>query len=143
LKTGDLVAITTRRGEAHAFKHATGKPGEDVGTARVPVFVTEGIHPRVVAMSNSLGNFTQGRAATGKRGAREAFPGYDDAVIAEDQDLSEDMWWGEGQGLWSRLTGSGNGLGTGYNINAILPIYPSPLVGMQGWYDNVCQVRRA
>ncbi len=144
LKTGDLVSITTQRGAAHAYKHATGKPGDDVGTAVVPVYVTEGIHPRVIAMSNSLGNVVHGRAGSGKRGARDdSFAGFDDRVIGEDQDLSEDMWWGEGQGLWSRLTGAGNGLGSGYNINAILPIYPSPLVGMQGWYDNVCTVKRA
>jgi hypothetical protein len=108
----------------------------------VPVFVTEGIHPRVIAISNSLGHFAHGRAANGKRAARASFAGFDDAVIAEDQDLSEDMWWGQGQGLWSRLTGSGNGLGVGYNLNAIMPIYPSPLVGMQGWYDTVCTARK-
>jgi len=142
LKTGDLVEITTRRGVAHLYKHSSGKPGDTVGKAVVPVYVTEGIHPKVIAMSNSLGNFTQGRAANGKRGARDDFAGFDNRVIAEDQDLSEDMWWGVGQGLWSRLTGAGNGLGAGYNINAILPIYPSPLVGMQGWYDTVCTVKR-
>jgi thiosulfate reductase / polysulfide reductase chain A len=142
LKTGDLVEITTWRGAAHAYKHATGKPGDAVGKATVPVFVTEGIHPRVIAMSNSLGNFVHGRAGNGKRGPRETFPGFDEKVIAEDQDLSEDMWWGTGTSLWSRLTGAGNGLGAGYNINAILPIYPAPLVGMQGWYDTVCSVRK-
>ena len=142
LKTGDLVEITTWRGVAHAYKHATGKPGEAVGTVVVPVLVTEGIHPKVIAMSNSLGNFAHGRAANGKRGPRADFAGFDDAVIADDQDLSEDQWWGAGQGLWSRLTGAGNGLGVGYNINAILPIYPAPLVGMQGWFDTVCTARR-
>ena len=144
LKTGDLVEITTWRGVAHAYKHHSGQPGDAVGSVVVPVYVTEGIHPKVIAMSNSLGNFAHGRAGNGKRGPRdEGFAGFDDAVIAEDQDLSEDLWWGAGQGLWSRLTGAGNGLGVGYNINAILPIYPSPLVGMQGWFDTVCTARRA
>jgi thiosulfate reductase / polysulfide reductase chain A len=143
LKTGDLVEITTWRGAAHAYKHATGKPGDAVGKATVPVFVTEGIHPKVIAMSNSLGNFLHGRAGNGKRGPRESFPGFDAQTIPEDQDLSEDMWWGTGTSLWSRLTGAGNGLGAGYNINAILPIYPAPLVGMQGWYDTVCSVKKA
>jgi anaerobic selenocysteine-containing dehydrogenase len=142
LKTGDLVEITTWRGQAHAYQHATAKPGDAVGTVRVPVWVTEGIHPRVIAMSNSLGNFVHGRAGNAQRGPRAQFPGFDDQVIAEDQDLSEDLWWGSGQGLWSRLTGAGNGLGAGYNINAALPIYPSPLVGMQGWYDTVCTARK-
>ena len=142
LKTGDLVELTTWRGAAHAYKHNSSAPGDAIGKVVVPVFVTEGIHPKVIAMSNSLGNFTQGRAANGKRGERADFPGFDERVIEEDQDLSEDMWWGAGQGLWSRLTGAGNGLGVGYNINAVLPIYPSPLVGMQGWYDTVCTAQR-
>jgi thiosulfate reductase / polysulfide reductase chain A len=143
LKTGDLVEITTWRGAAHAYKHVSGKAGDAVGKAVVPVYVTEGIHPRVIAMSNSLGNFVHGRAGNARRGPRdERFPGFDGDVIAEDQDLSEDLWWGQGESLWSRLTGAGNGLGGGYNINAILPIYPSPLVGMQGWYDTACTVRR-
>ena len=122
---------------------SSGKAGDAVGKAVVPVYVTEGIHPRVIAMSNSLGNTQHGRAGNGRRGPRdERFPGFDGSVIAEDQDLSEDLWWGQGESLWSRLTGAGNGLGCGYNINAILPIYPSPLVGMQGWYDTACTVRR-
>jgi thiosulfate reductase / polysulfide reductase chain A len=143
LKTGDLVEITTWRGVAHAYKHATGQPGDAVGKVVVPVWVTEGIHPKVIAMSNSLGNTVHGRAGNGQRRPRAEFAGFDDRVIEEDQDLSEDLWWGAGQGLWARLTGAGNGLGAGYNVNAVLPIYPSPLVGMQGWYDTVCTVRPA
>ncbi len=142
LKTGDLVELTTYRGQAHLYKHHSGKVGDVVGKSVVPVYVTEGIHPKVIAMSNSLGQFAHGRAGNGKRGKREAMPGFDNAVIEDDQDLSEDQWWGQGQGLWSRLTGSGNGLGVGYNINAILPVYPAPLVGMQGWYDTVCTAQK-
>jgi anaerobic selenocysteine-containing dehydrogenase len=143
LKTGDLVELTTYRGQAHLYKHHSGKVGDVVGKSVVPVYVTEGIHPKVIAMSNSLGQFAHGRAANGKRGKREAMPGFDNAVIEDDQDLSDDQWWGQGQGLWSRITGSGNGLGVGYNINAILPVYPAPLVGMQGWYDTVCTAQKA
>ena len=54
------------------------------------------------------------------------------AVIDDDQDLDEDIWWDPARG----------GTGAGYNINAILPIQPAPLVGMQGWYDTVCSVRK-
>ena len=42
------------------------------------------------------------------------------------------MWVGRARG----------GTGTGYNINAILPIDPRPLVGMQGWFDTVCKIRK-
>ena len=105
-----------------------------VGSAVVPAFVTEGIHPRVIAMSNSLGQQYHGRAATAKRGAADpsASPAFDRPLIAEDADLAEDLWWDPRRG----------GTGAGYNINAILPIYPTPLVGMQGWYDVICSIRK-
>jgi hypothetical protein len=53
-------------------------------------------------------------------------------VIAEDQDIRDDIWWDRRNG----------GTGSGFNINAILPIQPAPLVGMQGWYDTVCTLRK-
>jgi hypothetical protein len=34
------------------------------------------------------------------------------------------------------------GRGNGFNINAVLPIQPSPLVGMQGWFDTTCTIRK-
>ena len=128
IHTGDLVELTTFRPLGHT--HLAN--GEVLGKAVVPAFVTEGIHPRVIAMSNSLGQVSQGRAALGKSGARQKLPAWNDKVIAEDQDLSEDVWWDRARG----------GTGNGYNINAILPIAPSPLVGMQGWFDTVCKIRK-
>jgi thiosulfate reductase / polysulfide reductase chain A len=32
--------------------------------------------------------------------------------------------------------------GAGYNINAILPVQPAPLVDMQGCYDTVCTLKK-
>jgi Fe-S-cluster-containing hydrogenase component 2 len=81
----------------------TACPCGTIGTVVVPVYVTEGIHPKVIAVSNSLGHVEHGRAGNAKCGPRKDFPGFDDHVIAEDQHLSEDMGWGAGQGLWSRL----------------------------------------
>ena len=52
IKTGDLVEITTYRPYGHAMKDG----GDIVGTALIPAYVTEGIHPKVLAVSNSLGN---------------------------------------------------------------------------------------
>ncbi len=128
VQTGDLVELTTFRpkGETH---RATGEP---LGSARVRAFVTEGIHPRVLAVSNSLGHLFGGRAATATQGPRPDGPGYDEDVIGEDPDLAERLWWEERQG----------GRGAGFNINGILPIQPSPVTGMQAWFDTVCQVRR-
>ena len=45
--------------------------GEVLGRAVIPVWVTEGIHPRVLAVSNTLGNLFHGRAATASNGARQ------------------------------------------------------------------------
>ena len=89
-------------------------------------------YPRVLAVSNTLGNLFHGRAATTSNGARQDLPAWNDSLVAEDQDLSEDIWWDPRRG----------GTGSGYNINAILPIQPAPLVGMQGWYDTVCTIRK-
>jgi thiosulfate reductase / polysulfide reductase chain A len=128
IKTGDLVELTTYRPSGHAMK---GK-GEVLGKAQITAFVTEGIHPRVLAVSNTLGNTWHGRAASGKRGAKQNLPAFDSSVIQEDMDLTEDLWWDQANG----------GTGAGYNINAILPIQPAPLVGMQGWFDTVCTLKK-
>ena len=128
IKTGDMVEITTYRPYGHAMRGG----GEVVGKALVPAWVTEGIHPRVLAVSNTLGNSFHGRAATARNGKKQALPAYDKNVIDEDADLDNDIWWDPARG----------GTGAGYNINAILPIQPAPLVGMQGWYDTICTVRK-
>jgi thiosulfate reductase / polysulfide reductase chain A len=128
VKTGDEVEITTYRPHGHQMKHS----GQVVGTERITVYVTEGIHPRTVAVSNTLGNILHGRAANASRGRRRDFAGWGNAIDTEDQDLVDDMWWSPRNG----------GTGAGYNINAILPIQTAPLVGMQGWFDTVCTLRK-
>ncbi|MFN3651884.1 MAG: molybdopterin-dependent oxidoreductase [Armatimonadota bacterium] len=128
IKTGDWVEVTTYRprGKTH---RAT---GEKLGSVRVQAFVTEGIHPRVLAVSNSLGFEHGGRAATAERGPRPEGPGYDPAVLPEDPDLSENLWWDRDH----------RGVGPGFNVNAVLPIQPSPVTGMQAWFDTVCTIRK-
>ncbi len=128
IETGDMVEITTFRATGHAM---TGG-GEVLGRALIPAYVTEGIHPRVLAVSNTLGNVWHGRAATGKNGAKQALNAFDDSVNLPDADLDDDVWWDPARG----------GTGAGYNINAVLPIHPAPLVGMQSWYDTVCTIKK-
>jgi thiosulfate reductase / polysulfide reductase chain A len=128
IKTGDLVEITTYRPYGHQMKDG----GEVVGKAQITAWVTEGIHPRVLAVSNTLGNLFHGRAATARKGRLRPAAGWNDSLDTEDQDLAEDIWWDERQG----------GTGAGYNVNGILPIQPAPLVGMQGWYDTVCTLKK-
>jgi thiosulfate reductase / polysulfide reductase chain A len=143
VKTGDLVELTTYRpksGEQGDKAFRASKADHVVGSARVRVFVTDGIHPRVVAVSNSLGWEFGGRATEGRRAKRS------DALIASGQervaqgmgpsprfdDLEQSLWWDERRG----------GRGNGVNINAILPINPAPLIGMQAWYDTVCSIKK-
>jgi thiosulfate reductase / polysulfide reductase chain A len=128
IQSGDKIEITTYRPHGHQMKNG----GEVVGTAQITAFVTEGIHPRVLAVSNTLGNLFHGRAATAKKGPRQKIPAWADNLDTEDQDLVDDVWWDERNG----------GTGAGYNVNAILPIQPAPLVGMQGWYDTVCTIKK-
>ncbi len=122
IKTGDTVEITTYRPYDHQMKNG----GQLVGRALIPAFVTEGMHPRVLGVSNTLGNPWHGRAANAKGGRKPALAGYDSRLEDEDQDLVDDLWWDERKG----------GTGAGYNVNGILPVQPAPLVGMQGWYDT-------
>ncbi len=128
IKTGDVVEVTTFRPKGNVYRGT----GETIGSARIRAFVTEGIHPRVLAVSNSLGHLFGGRAATAQRGKRPKGLAYDPNVIPEDADLSENLWWDKRDG----------GKGAGFNINAILPIQPSPVTGMQAWFDTVCAVRK-
>jgi thiosulfate reductase / polysulfide reductase chain A len=128
VSSGDEVEITTYRPYGHQMHNS----GEVIGRARITVHVTEGIHPRTVAVSNTLGNVFHGRAATAQGTRRRASAGWDSRIETEDQDLVDDVWWDARNG----------GTGAGYNINAILPIQSAPLVGMQGWYDTVCTLRR-
>jgi thiosulfate reductase/polysulfide reductase chain A len=103
-----------------------------VGKAVITAYVTEGIHPRVLAVSNSLGNLWHGRAANANKSSTNTpTVGLDQSGLLADQDLDEDIWWDPRNG----------GVGAGYNINAILPIQSAPLVGMQGWFDTVCSIR--
>ncbi len=128
IETGDWVEVTTYRPKGNTV-HAT---GEKLGSTRVQAFVTEGIHPRVLAVSNSLGWERGGRAASADRAPRPTGPGYDPAVLPEDPDLSQNLWWDAQE----------RGSGAGFNVNGILPIQPAPVTGMQAWFDTVCSIRK-
>jgi len=144
LKSGDLVELTTYRPVSGAAQHkeqqAYRGTGEKIGSARLRVFVTHGIHPRVLAVSNSLGWISGGRASEGRNGRRVEVAAQGIAPAAAQafgpapapDDLIGGVWWDERNG----------GRGNGVNINALLPINPQPLVGMQAWFDTVCTIRK-
>jgi anaerobic selenocysteine-containing dehydrogenase len=137
IKNGDWVELTTYRPLTEAYGTNVYRPGvgESVGSQRLRAFVTEGIHPRALAISNSLGHLGSGRAATARRGPRDIespipVAGY--GHHSGKDDLDDQLWWDK------RFGGTGNG----YNVNALFPIQPQPLTGMQAWCDTVCQLRR-
>jgi anaerobic selenocysteine-containing dehydrogenase len=141
LKTGDTVELTTYRPVSGTLgDQAYRGTGAKVGSAKVKVFVTDGIHPRVLAISNSLGWITGGRASEGKGGRRTAIAArslapdaaraFGPAPVVDDLDYG--LWWDKKNG----------GRGNGVNVNALLPINPQPLVGMQSWFDTVCSIRK-
>lgn len=143
LRTGDWVELTTYRPKSGPLGDKAFRASDSekvVGSRRVKVFVTEGIHPRVVAVSNSLGWEFGGRASQGLKGKRAevlAATGRKDTTkgmgpAPRFDDLEHGVWWDKRQG----------GRGNGVNINAILPINPSPLVGMQSWFDTVCSIEK-
>lgn len=137
IRTGDWVEVTTYRpksGPSGDKAYRASDKDEVVGRAKVKVFVTEGIHPRVVAVSNSLGWEVGGRATEGRNGQRDdtRVPRAGMGPVPSFDDLTHGVWWDERQG----------GRGNGVNINEILPINPSPLVGMQSWYDTVCSLQK-
>ena len=105
IKDGDLIRITS-----------------PVGYLVAKARVTEGIHPKVVAVSNTLG-MKFGRIATAK--PRDAAPMWAGSEL-EDPD-THNIWWKS----------------AGVNPNDIIPVSADPIGGSQGWYDTVVIVTPA
>jgi len=98
LNSGDQVKVTS-----------------PLGSLVTPVFVTHGIHPRVVALSNSLGHWNYGRTSQGK------------PFRSEDPETKL-LWWGKH--------------GAGVHPNPIIPIMQDPLGEGQAWMDTVIKVEK-
>lgn len=86
-----------------------------LGSIVTPVFVTQGIHPRVVALSDSLGRWNYGRTPQGK------------PFRSQDPETNL-LWWGKH--------------GSGVHPNPIIPILQDPLGEGQGWMDTVIKVEK-
>jgi len=126
IKSGDFIEITTYRPKSgfRASEH-----NKVVGKMSVKAFVTEGIHPQVIAISNSLGMNFGGRVPKAQNAKKKNIPAYSSY---EDLNLDGHIWWDK------ELGGSGNG----FNPNHIMPINPAPIVGMQAWNDTVCRIKK-
>jgi len=86
-----------------------------LGSLTTPVFITQGIHPQVVALSDSLGRWNYGRIEKGK-----PFRSPDPETAL--------LWWGK--------------YGTGVHPNPIIPVQQDPVGGGQGWMDTVVKVEK-
>lgn len=124
VKSGDFVELTSYRPVTDYQVH---NPSEVVGKLKVKVVVTEGIHPDVIAISNSMGMNYGGRITEGRNGQPAAVPAFGNA---EDADMVSQIWWDKQRG----------GAGNGFNPNSLIPISPSPMVGNQSWNDTICDV---
>ncbi len=131
LEEGDLIEVTTYRPKGYTYRAGEEEP---VGSFQNRVRFLPGIHPRVVASSHHVGHWEHGTVGKGGEDPEaNEFPGYDPALSAtKDPDLPDRVWWSKARG----------GVGGGVHINDALPINPSPLVGGQNWYDNVCRIRK-
>ena len=103
VKSGDLVRITSR-----------------VGYIVTKVRVTEGIHPKVVAVSNTHGT-KFGRFATANK-----MSGAGQYGASDDPDI-KNIWW----------------KAEGVNPNPIIPAVADPIGGSATWYDTVVKVTKA
>jgi thiosulfate reductase/polysulfide reductase chain A len=146
LKDGDWIELTSYfstlldDASPHLQHVERDESGRTVaGTMRVPIVTMPGIHPKVIAMSNSCGHSQYTNVAQAKRDRSEG----DNIAGMEidtyrDADWERNMWWqDESRGepkQWQRNTGNG------WNQNAILPIAPDPVTGEQAFHSTVVKV---
>jgi len=143
LRDGDFVELKGRRSstvDKMAPRLGLGS-GEVEGTLRLPVVLTRGVHPKAIAISNSLGHFAYTSVAIGvsKRDLGSESAGYESAPM-RDADWERNMWWEDRSGgdprKWVRNTGNG------WAQNHVLPIMPDPISGQQAFNDTVVRVRK-
>lgn len=117
LADGDWIEVTSFRPRDDAVP---GGDGSRFGTLRTRVHLTEGVHPRVVAIGHNNGRSRGGPIATN---------GSDVAVLPGNQPTADarPIWW---KGVLS------------VPQNDLIPIYPDPVSGHQSFNDTVVQVRK-
>lgn len=92
------------------------KVASRLGSIVTRAYVTQGVHPQVIAVSDSCGHWHSGRVARGKR------------FKSPDPD-TELIWWEK----------EGNGV----HPNPIIPVASDPAGGGQAWMDTVVTVTKA
>ncbi|MCB9876831.1 MAG: molybdopterin-dependent oxidoreductase [Planctomycetes bacterium] len=143
LVDGDFVRLKGKRSkhvDQMAPKLGLGA-GEVDGELVLPVVVTRAVHPRAIAISNSLGHTAYTSVAQAKRSrdvSGEA-AGYDGAGM-RDADWERNMWWQDDSGgdpkKWVKNTGNG------WAQNSVLPICPDPISGQQAFNSTVVRLTK-
>lgn len=128
LKTGDEVEVTVQRPKGLTYR---GGIDEVVGVVKNKVRLLEGVHERVICFAHAGGHWEHGSVARAEN--KKSLPIEEASPGSMDKDFENQIWWSKDQG------GTGNGV---VAMNDVLPINPSPLVGGQNWFDNICQVRK-
>ena len=100
LKAGDLVKVTSA-----------------LGTITTKVHVTQGIHPRVVAIGDSVGHWATSRVAQGQA--------YD-----SDDPNTGLIWWEQRHGH-------------GVHPFPLIPVASDPIGGGQAWQDTKVTITKA
>ncbi|MBU1599718.1 thiosulfate reductase, partial [bacterium] len=103
ISNGDLVRVTSK-----------------IGYLVTRANVTEGIHPKVVAISTSVGHWQYGPVSLAKRKMKPEFGN-------PDPDVTENLWWQD----------------TGVHANKIIPISTDSIGGSHCWFDTVVTVEKA
>ncbi|MFK7741512.1 MAG: molybdopterin-dependent oxidoreductase [Planctomycetota bacterium] len=143
LKDGDFVKLKSYRSkhiDNMAPKIGLGQ-GEVDGELSLPVYITKAVHPRAIAISNSLGHFayTSVAQAKTKRDLDGEQPGYGEDRM-RDPDWERNMWWEDKSGgdpaKWQKNTGNG------WAQNQVLPLSPDPISGQQAFNSTVVRITK-
>ena len=144
LKDGDFIRLRGYRSKhlnRMAPKLGLGE-GQIDEVLELPVVITKAIHPRAIAISNSVGHWEYTNVARGKQGVEglgSVATGMDLAGL-RDPDWERNMWWEDKSGgdpaTWQRNRGNG------WAQNKILAISPDPISGQQAFHDTVVDVEK-
>ena len=114
-----------------------------VSTMKVPIVTMAGIHPKVIAMSNSCGHWEYTNVAKGIKGSpkpNEGAAAGNDIETYRDADWERNMWWEDQSNgdptKWKKNTGNG------WNQNKLMPISPDPITGQQAFHDTVVAIKK-
>jgi anaerobic selenocysteine-containing dehydrogenase len=116
IEEGDNIKLTRKEGEAK------------IRSIESTAYLTEGIHPKVVAMANGVGHTAYGAIAQG-----EEIPYPDPEIPPPLSDPNTELVWWEHHGF---------NPGHGVNAKQIVPVDVDPIGGGQAWGEVIVTVAK-